>query len=88
MFPYLRKHYRRFNRTILECKYKLNDHFYDEKNSFNRTILECKFYKDVVVLKNRVSFNRTILECKLIYTQYLSIVRTVLIEPYWNVNIA
>ena len=86
-WPLLRRSgYRRFNRTILECKAERHADCQSTDAGFNRTILECKAIIALLKLLIQTWFNRTILECKANHENRCDRLRLDLIEPYWNVK--
>ena len=74
------------NRNILECKVvpALTSIIVNQR--INRNILECKDIYCQQSYFSRKRINRNILECKDISQDREIIVKTVLIETYWNVK--
>ena len=56
-------------------------------DTFNLSILECKFRRAAVDATYAVAFNLSILECKFFMEMGTGKTRTLLISPYWNVNL-
>ena len=77
----------RFNLSILECKYRQRCVYLQTWFRFNLSILECKFIQHNQRVQCLDGFNLSILECKSLSLPCFCAIRSVLIYPYWNVNV-
>ena len=71
---------------MVECEFNNYDSHKKSTTGFNRYMVECEYTSIVSNRDSRLCFNRYMVECECIYKVTCAILRTVLIDTWWNVN--